>query len=59
MPLVNDLNVDQLKLPLGFIKIPQLIFAVIAFTARSGWNWAVTYTCANGTPISSTVEGFE
>lgn len=25
MPLIQELNVDQLKVPLGFIKIPQLV----------------------------------
>jgi hypothetical protein len=44
MPLIQDLNVDQLKLPLGFIKIPELVLAIIAFSARSGWRFAVKYT---------------
>jgi len=58
MPLISDLNVDQLKLPLGFIKIPQLVLAVIAFTARSGWQFAVKYKC-NGEFVSTNVGSFD
>lgn len=58
MPLISELNVDQLKLPLGFIKIPQLLLAVIAFTARSGWNFGVKFKCPDGRPIAKTIESF-
>jgi len=56
--LISDLNVDQLKLPLGFIKIPQLILAVIAFTAQSGWKFAVSFTC-DKTKVSTTIDSFD
>ncbi|KAI6207074.1 Cytochrome b-c1 complex subunit Rieske, mitochondrial [Aphelenchoides besseyi] len=58
MPLIENLNVDQLKLPLGFIKIPQLLFAAIAFSARSGWEFAIKWKCQSGNPMSETFDGF-
>jgi hypothetical protein len=57
MPLISDLNVDQLKLPLGFIKVPQLILAIIAFSARSGWHFAVKYSC-DGKNYEKTFDDF-
>ncbi|CAD5227075.1 unnamed protein product [Bursaphelenchus xylophilus] len=58
MPLINDLNVDQMKVPLGFIKIPQLLLAIIAFSSRSGWEFSASFTCKDNTSYQFTARSF-
>uniref|UniRef100_A0A914WEY3 MARVEL domain-containing protein n=1 Tax=Plectus sambesii TaxID=2011161 RepID=A0A914WEY3_9BILA len=50
------MNVEVLKLPLGFIRIVQLPFIIIAFASMGGWGitFSHPYTC-NGTQLSETV----
>ncbi|KAI6234574.1 Marvel domain-containing protein [Aphelenchoides fujianensis] len=58
MPFIENVNKDQLKVPLGFIKLPQLVLAVIAFTSRSGWEFVIQYLCANGDKKVETFDDF-
>ncbi|KAH7730977.1 SPH-1 protein [Aphelenchoides avenae] len=43
---VQQLNIDQLKVPLGFIKVLEVVFALIAFAALNGWRFELDYMCA-------------
>lgn len=38
-----QLNTEIFKVPLGFIKIIELLFAIIAFATVSGWGVSTTY----------------
>jgi hypothetical protein len=49
--MIQQLNIDQLKVPLGFIKVLELVFALIAFAALNGWKFELRYVC-NGIPRS-------
>lgn len=58
MPLIESINIEQLKLPLGAIKVVELIVVLLAYSARSGWDLAIKWTCAGNKMITHTYEGF-
>uniref|UniRef100_A0AC35U4W5 MARVEL domain-containing protein n=1 Tax=Rhabditophanes sp. KR3021 TaxID=114890 RepID=A0AC35U4W5_9BILA len=51
MSLLGNFDLQMLKVPLGFIKVLQFPFVLIAFTAMDGWGFLLEYTCSakNGT----------
>jgi len=49
------IDLDQLKLPLGFIRCVELIFTLIVMSAKNGWDFDVRFECKhqNGTTNST------
>uniref|UniRef100_A0A0N5BCT1 MARVEL domain-containing protein n=1 Tax=Strongyloides papillosus TaxID=174720 RepID=A0A0N5BCT1_STREA len=45
MALFGTFDPEMLKMPLGFIKVLQLPFALIAFTTMDGWGFLLEYKC--------------
>lgn len=42
--IIDKVNVEVLKMPLGFIRIVQLLFVIIAFASLAGYKVSTTYS---------------
>uniref|UniRef100_A0A914E0M7 MARVEL domain-containing protein n=1 Tax=Acrobeloides nanus TaxID=290746 RepID=A0A914E0M7_9BILA len=58
MGFIEQLNTEQLKLPLGFIKLVELIFALIAWAAKNGWRFELQYSCLDGQNLTKEITHF-
>lgn len=48
---VTRIDVEQLKLPLGFIRVLELVFCLIAYTSLNAWRFNLEITCKfDGSP---------
>jgi len=43
--VVSSVNLEVLKVPLGFIRVLQLPFLILALASINGWHLTLEYTC--------------
>jgi len=52
MPILRSLEIETLKVPLGFIKILEIAFILIGLTALAGFRFETVATCTDGKNIT-------
>ncbi|KAK0400101.1 hypothetical protein QR680_003358 [Steinernema hermaphroditum] len=57
MSFIGELNLEPLKVPLGFIRCVQLPFIIIALFSKNGWGFELLYNCGLS-KISFRVDSF-
>uniref|UniRef100_A0A8R1HKM1 MARVEL domain-containing protein n=1 Tax=Caenorhabditis japonica TaxID=281687 RepID=A0A8R1HKM1_CAEJA len=56
MPIPSHLHLNAFKYPLGFIRVIQFVFIIIAIAAANSWGLTMEYNCAvepNKTSVSN------
>ncbi|GMS90668.1 hypothetical protein PENTCL1PPCAC_12843 [Pristionchus entomophagus] len=50
MPLPDHLRLNAFKYPIGFIRLIQLIFIIIALSSVNHWFYKLTFKCPSSSP---------
>uniref|UniRef100_A0A1I8APR6 MARVEL domain-containing protein n=2 Tax=Steinernema glaseri TaxID=37863 RepID=A0A1I8APR6_9BILA len=57
MSFIGEMNLEPIKVPLGFIRCLELPFVIIALFSKNGWGFELLYNCGES-KISYTVDSF-